>query len=682
MNGRIRRLLGPLALAGLCAWPVVPQAAAPLPAEAFFRRPAAMEISLSPDGRRLALTAEVRGRVGLFTIDLESPSGEFKATRAALFSDADVDDFQWVDNERLVFDVVDLQAGSGEDQRVAPGLFAARHDGEELRALVERHGRPRITSGERFRTLEWNHQLLHVPAAAEDRTGATADEVIVGELHFEAKDLRGITPLWLNTRSGRTRELSLIGAPDRVVRWWFSPRGEPRAALVRARGRESLHWHHAPAGGAPGRWVQLAEAPMAQLPWMPEWVGTGDRLYVTRSEGPAGELVVAPFDFARGEPGPTLVNVPGFDFRGRLLGAADGTRLLGVRVDADAEQTVWLDPARKALQQRVDEALPGRVNRISCRRCAADDAVLVVRSYADRHPGQLLLWMGSPGGAGRWKVIANLLPGIDPQQMATLSLERIRARDGRDLPVWVTLPAGSKPGQPRPAVVMVHGGPWVRGGHWRWDPMAQFLASRGWVVIEPEFRGSSGYGKAHTQAGYRQFGQAMQDDVADALLWARAQKIASDRACIVGGSYGGYATLMGLIRHPELYRCGSAWFAVADLPLYVEGGWFVSDDISASGRRYLLPEWVGHPEKDRAMLLAHSPVEQAARLRAPLQLVWGVDDLRVPLAHGKRLRSALRAAGHEPEWIEYEGEAHGLRQLDNQVDMARRLEAFLRRHLE
>jgi dipeptidyl aminopeptidase/acylaminoacyl peptidase len=211
--------------------------------------------------------------------------------------------------------------------------------------------------------------------------------------------------------------------------------------------------------------------------------------------------------------------------------------------------------------------------------------------------------------------------------------------------------------------------------------MAQFLASRGWVVIEPEFRGSSGYGKAHLEAGYRQFGQAMQDDIADALLWARAQKIAGDQACIVGGSYGGYATLMGLIRHPELYRCGSAWFAVADLPLYVDGGWFVSDDISASGRRYLLPEWVGHPEKDRAMLLAHSPVAQAARLKAPLQLIWGAEDRRVPLAHGKRLRSAMRDAGLEPEWIEYEGEAHGLRQLDNQVDMARRLEAFLRRHL-
>lgn len=655
-------------------------AAEPPPAEAFFRHPAALETALSPSGRRLAISAEVRGRVGLFTVDLAG--GDFRATRAGYFTDADVRHFAWVDDERLVFQVVDLQAGSAEDYRTAPGLFAVRHDGEELRVLVERHRRPVIGSGERSRSLPRNHVLLHVPQASEERGGARADEVIVGELAPEPQDLRGVTPLWLNTRSGRTRGLDAPGAPDRAIRWWFSPRGEPRAVLARERGRETLHWYHAPRDGAAGRWVQLAEAPMGQLPWMPAWVGSGERLYVTRSEGRAQEQVVAPFDFAAGRPGPTRVSVPGFDFRGALIGNLDGDRLLGVRVDADAEQTIWLDPARQALQRRVDEALPGRANRIDCRRCEAEDAVVVVRSWSDRHPGQLLLWRGGAGpGPGRWSVIATLMPDIDPQRMGPRTLERIRARDGRDLPIWVTRPADFQAGEPRPAVVLVHGGPWVRGGSWRWEAMPQFLASRGYVVVEPEFRGSAGYGGAHRAAGHHQWGQAMQDDIADALLWAQAQKIASDKACIAGGSYGGYATLMGLVRHPQLYRCGSAWFAVADLPLLVQGGWFVSDDIAESSREHLLPLWIGDPEKDRAMLLANSPVEQAARLQAPLQLVWGAQDLRVPLAHGRSLRSAMRAAGLEPEWIVYEGEGHGLRLFENRVDHAKRLEAFLARHL-
>lgn len=173
----------------------------------------------------------------------------------------------------------------------------------------------------------------------------------------------------------------------------------------------------------------------------------------------------------------------------------------------------------------------------------------------------------------------------------------------------------------------------------------------------------------------------MQDDVADALLWARAQGLASDRACIAGGSYGGYSTLMGLVRHPELYQCGWAWVATTDLLLYLEGSWWVMDDIADSGRRYSLPTMVGDAERDRAMLLENSPVTQAHRIKAPLLLVWGAEDRRVPIAHGERLRKALQAAGREPEWVVYPDEGHGLALPANQIDMAERLERFFSQHL-
>jgi len=390
--------------------------------------------------------------------------------------------------------------------------------------------------------------------------------------------------------------------------------------------------------------------------------------------------VVAPFDFAKGKPGDTLVNAPGFDFSGWLIGDRDGQRLLGVRISTDAEQTVWFDAGYKAAQQRADDALPGRVNRIQCRRCGTDDAVMLVRSYSDQDPGQLLLWrQADDGGKGRWQRVGQVRPDIQPAQMARTDLERIRARDGRDLPVWLTRSATAR--QPLPAVVLVHGGPWVRGRHWDWQALPQFLASRGYLVIEPEFRGSDGYGQAHLRAGFKQWGQAMQDDLADALLWARQRGLASDAACIIGGSYGGYATLMGLVRHPELYRCGSAWVAVTDPFLYLDGAWWVQDDISASGRRYSLPQMVGDVDKDREMLRANSPLEQAARIQRPLQLVWGSEDLRVPITHGRRLREAMQKAGLQPDWLVYDGEAHGWRKPENQVDFARRLEAFLARHL-
>ena len=305
---------------------------------------------------------------------------------------------------------------------------------------------------------------------------------------------------------------------------------------------------------------------------------------------------------------------------------------------------------------------------------------MLVRSFSDRDPGRLFLWRQADNeGKGRWQAVGMVRADIQPEQMAATDLHRIKARDGQDLPVWITRPATTD--QALPAVVLVHGGPWVRGRRWDWQGMPQFLATRGYTVIEPEFRGSDGYGQAHLLAGFRQWGQAMQDDVADALLWARRQGLANDAACIVGGSYGGYSTLMGLIRHPDLYRCGSAWVAVADPFLFLEGSWWVRDDISASGRRYGLPQMVGDPDKDRDMLLANSPLARAAEIRKPLQLIWGSEDRRVPIQHGKRLREAMQKAGQEPEWIVFEGEAHGWRKPEHQIGFARKLEAFLARHL-
>jgi dipeptidyl aminopeptidase/acylaminoacyl peptidase len=332
-----------------------------------------------------------------------------------------------------------------------------------------------------------------------------------------------------------------------------------------------------------------------------------------------------------------------------------------------------------ALQALADARLPGRVNRLSCRRCSAPAAVALVQSWSDRDPGQLWLYQAQDK---QWRRVALMQPGIVPAQMASVDFQRIRARDGRELPVWLTLPPGRQPGQPGPAVVMVHGGPWVRGGHWQWEPMAQFLASRGYLVISPEFRGSRGYGQAHFRAGWKQWGQAMQDDVADALLWAQKQGLANDQVCIAGASYGGYATLMGLVRHPELYRCGVAWVAVTDPFLFLEGSFWINDDISSAGRRHTLPELVGEPKADAEMLTAVSPLAQAARIRAPLLLAFGESDLRVPLAHGRRLREALREAGREPEWVTYPNEGHGWRLPETRTDFAQRVEAFLARHLQ
>ena len=306
--------------------------------------------------------------------------------------------------------------------------------------------------------------------------------------------------------------------------------------------------------------------------------------------------------------------------------------------------------------------------------------VALVGAFSDREPGRLFLYRGQPkAGEKPWRAVGAAHEDIDASRMATVEFHRIKTRDGKEMPVWVTTPADAK--GPRPAIMLVHGGPWTRGGQWRWDPETQFLASRGYVVIEPEFRGSSGYGHDWLRAGFKQWGQAMQDDVTDALRWAQSQKKAGAKACIMGASYGGYSTLMGLIKDPAMYQCGVAAFAVADLELQVKGSFFVDDDLSKDDRRYGYRETIGDPEADREMLRANSPVLQAARIKAPLLLAFGELDRRVPIEHGQRMRDALIAAGQKPELIIYPGEGHGFGIPANRVDYYKRVEAFLAEHL-
>ncbi len=644
-----------------------------LPSAASFYRNADMDqAALSPSGRKLAVTSGLGGVVGgalgggrvrLMVFDLESDA---PPVQVASFKDADIASFQWVNEDRLVFSVTD-RARAGAETRFWYGLFSVRADGSEQRQLIKTLGNwaaeVRPTARE---PLDWNHYLLTVPLGGRD-------EVLVGAYRHDGRNnLIDVSAKRLNVVTHSTVSLS-AGVPDHVVRWWFDPFGEPRVLASRFEGENRIY------SRAPGRkdWVELARFRALDPAFWPVFVDASGELYVTQKEGTAGALVLKRFDFERRQPQPdAIVSTPGFDFSGSLVVDNDSGKTLGVRVLTDAETTVWFSPRLKTLQQRVDSRLPGRVNNLSCRRCESDDAVLLINSYSDQEPGEY--WIYHPAG-DRWQKIGRERPDIDAAKMATLDLHRIKARDGADLPVWITRPPGAA--GPRPAVVLVHGGPWVRGGSWRWDADAQFLASRGYVVIEPEFRGSTGYGDAHFRAGWKQWGGAMQDDVADALKWAIAQgRVDGRRVCIAGASYGGYATLMGLALYPELYRCGIAWVAVTDPRLMFSID--AASDIGDESKLYGYPALIGDPVTDAALLKAASALELAPRIKAPLLLVYGSGDLRVPIEHGIRMRDALKAAGHPPEWLVYGGEAHGWLKSENQIDFAQRIEAFLARNLK
>jgi dipeptidyl aminopeptidase/acylaminoacyl peptidase len=258
---------------------------------------------------------------------------------------------------------------------------------------------------------------------------------------------------------------------------------------------------------------------------------------------------------------------------------------------------------------------------------------------------------------------------------------RYKARDGLEIPALLTLPPGDKRSG-LPLVVLVHGGPYVRGSTWGWNPQSQFLASRGYAVLEPEYRGSTGFGVKHFKAGWKQWGLAMQNDIADGTRWAIAKGIVDPkRICIAGASYGGYATLMGLVNDPDLYKCGVDWVGVTDINLLYNGSWNFASDMSAEWKKYGMPDMVGDQVKDAAQLKATSPLEQAARITQPVLMAYGGVDVRVPIYHGKKFYDAVTRTNKNVEWIEYPEEAHGWRLPKNSIDFWTRVEAFLDKNI-
>ena len=627
----------------------------PPPVDAFFGNNAFGGAQLSPSGRYLAMRTNREGlRDFLAVMDLETKD----AKAVASFADLDVDHFRWVNDNRLVFDVRDAEYARA-DQDGAPGLFAVDRDGSNSRQLAQR-------TIHQLSPQPWNTFLL-------PQAGSQDSEWI-----YVARPLYDKNDKYFGTRLRRldtlTGNAEVGPEPDvEVSAFMLDAKGAPRLAMLYGDIKTVMHYRDP----ATGKWREVASFDTyrgTRDAITPLGFGPDGTLYVVANAG-EDTASLRTFDFATGtvnkEP---VVVTRGYDFDGSLLG---NSKLLGVRLTTDAETDVWFDPAMTALQAAVDKALPGAINLIDAPARSTVTWVLV-KSYSDRQPLRYLLYHTQ---SGKLELVGNTYPKIDPARMGRQEPVRYKARDGLEIPGLLTLPPGGTR-KNLPMVVLVHGGPWIRGASWGWNPESQFLASRGYAVLEVEFRGSTGFGMRHFEAGLKQWGLAMQNDVADGTRWAIDQGIADPkRICIAGASYGGYATLMGLVNDPDLYRCGIDWIGVTDIELMYTGTWLSKPDYSEGYLRYGMPFLIGDPVKDAEQLKATSPIQQASRIHQPLLLAYGDEDKRVPLYHGKKFYAAVKQSNKQVEWVTYAGEGHGWSLAKNRIDFWQRVERFLDRHI-
>lgn len=657
-----RALLAGLTVLAMAAH-AAPAASPKPPIEAFFENPVFSGAKISPSGKYLAAIVAVAGRRdALAVVDLTT----FNAAEVARIGDTDIGKFQWVSDDRLLFSTVDKSTGV-RDIRFGPGLFAVDRDGKRFRQLAKRTN-PMIVNGDDTgrKLLPWHTFMLDQEGRQDSEYVYVADANIASPGILLSTDL-----LRLNTLTGRTETVEHV---DNSQSWLLDSKGEPRVATALDKGRLTIHYRDP----ATQSWRALAsfaayigdKGSFRPLAFTPD-----GNLYVV-SNARQDKNALYRYDLATNTlADKPLVSLEEFDFHGHLI--MNDSKLLGVRMLSDADTTIWFDPAMKRMQEDVDARLPGMVNLISLPVRPETPWVLVV-SYSDKQPRTYRVFNTE---TKRMSIVGSIAPRIRPADMGSTEFVNYAARDGLNIPAWLTLPPGGS-GKNLPMVVLVHGGPYVRGATWNWDAEAQFLASRGYAVLRPEFRGSTGFGRAHFRAGLKQWGLKMQDDVADGAKWAIAQGVADPkRICIAGASYGGYATLMGLINDPGLYKCGIDWAGVTDINLMYGGSWFYSSDLPEGWKQYGMPQLIGDQVKDAEQLKATSPLLQAARIKQPLLLAYGGADKRVTLNHGLKFRDAVKAGNPDVEWIEYPEEGHGWHLPANRIDFWTRVEKFLDRNI-
>lgn len=633
----------------------------------FFSNPELSDAELSPSGKYLAVKIGAAGkRERLAVMELATQ----KITVVGNFTDADIGDFQWVNDQRLAFTAADNDLAQG-NTLYAPGLYAVNRDGTGFLQLAMRAGSPFITEGSNLRSrrdlLPWHTYLMGQHGAQN------SDYLYVLDHHYSGRaQLDYINLLRINTVTGRLAA-ERINSPDNTMRWLLDYQGEPRLVQTLDKDTSAIHY----LDPATKVWRKLAEFNAysgGAGAFTPLSFGPDGTLYVISNHG-KDTTAVYTFDVnTLTLSDKAVVRLEGYDFSGRLL--MNREKLIGIRYLNDAYATEWLDGDYKAMQEKIDAMLPNTINLLTP-PSQPESPWLLVRAYADIWPSRTMLYNRD---TNKLELIGGSHPAIQPQQMAHTTLVHYKARDGLTIPAWLTVPTGS--GKNLPMVVLVHGGPYIRGNSWHWDAEAQFLASRGYAVLQPEYRGSTGYGRKHFRAGWKQWGLKMQDDIADGARWAIARGTAdAQRICIAGASYGGYATLMGLMNDPDLYRCGIEWAGVTDINLMRTGHWAYVSDMSENWKQYGIPQLVGDPEKDAEQLKATSPILQAARIKQPLLLAHGGADLRVPLVHGTRFYQAVKQTNPEVEWVEYPDEGHGWALPATRYDFWGRVEKFLDKHI-
>ena len=619
--------------------------------EALTKTSSFRQITISPDGKHFAAVVTVDDKERLAILNRERM--EIVANMGFRGQES-VNEIHWATNERvLVSAAIKL---SELDQKVATGeLFALDIDG---RARKQLFGYSMESSHAKI-PLNANHEILNIKSHEPD-------EILIAVYPWsEHGDGAYNYVATLNVKSGRMKDV--IRAPTRSAYFIVDASGALRYAVSYTSGEGMKTFEFNDEGE---RWTQLNEVENSEE-FVPLMFNQKRKALYGLSYGDHDTVGVYLFDPISKTK--TLVyRHEKLDPRNDDFFFSPDGELLWIDIAGGKISTHYIDPdhSLSKLHRDLQAAFEGYV--IEFISSTADQRELVFFVHAANDPGLFFIVNTETKKAD---LLIEPAKHINPEWLAPVEPIKFKAKDDYELTGFLTRPKDAV--GPLPMVVLVHGGPHQQDTEDRWEFRSdvQILASQGYAVLQVNFRGSFGFGFEHRSAGYQQWGRLMQDDVSDATKWAIKEGIAdADRIAIFGASYGGYSAMMGLVTAPELYRCGITYVGVSDLALMHEEG-----DIPErrSGRAYL-NQVLG---KDEEELKQWSPAYRANDIKAPVFIMHGGKDERVPIEHAERLEKALKKAGKSVETLYYPHETHGFHKHEHRVEAYKRLLAFLDKHL-
>ena len=600
-----------------------------IPVKDFFRNPDKTAYALSPNGEYLASLQPWEKRLNVFVEKIGSGQ---PATRVTSAKARDIRGYTWKGDNRIVY-VQDT--GGDENFR----LFAVGIDGSNPKDLTP---------------------FEKVQAQIIDKLELNDNEILVG---INKRDARIHDVYRINVNTG---EMKMIAEnPGNYTGWATDWDGKLRIATTTDGVNTSFMFRNTEEE----KFQQVLTTTFRETFSPLLFTADNKQLYVATNTGGRDKTAIVKYDVANKKELEKIYEHPDVDVS-NLMSSRKRRAILGVSYNTDKTHYYFIDKQRAALQKDLEGRLPGYEVRLA--GCNREEDKCLVRTFTDRSLGAYYFYDLK---SKDFRKLSDVSPWLNDKDLASMKPIKYQSRDGLTINGYLTLPKGVA-ARNLPVVVNPHGGPWYRDS-WGYNPEVQFLANRGYAVLQMNFRGSTGYGRKFWEASFKQWGKAMQNDITDGVQWLIKEGIADPkRVGIYGGSYGGYATLAGLTFTPDLYAAGVDYVGVSNIFTFIKA-------FPPYWKPYLemVYEMVGDPEKDKDLLTAASPVFHIKNIKAPLLIAQGANDPRVNKAESDQMVEALKARGIEVPYIVKANEGHGFANEENRFEFYRAMEEFLGKHL-